>query len=88
VISACDNAESGIVNAKEFIAAHNEYVGNQCFGFDSNGNCTVNIPMFEWRNDEWVVYFYNEQDDENGSVSVTKEEYEFYKHGDHFPRLR
>lgn len=65
-----------------------EYYGNICYGYNSQGVCTMSVPDFQWEEDQWVVYFYNETDDENGSAYVTKEEYEYYKHGDMFPRLK
>ena len=88
LLAGCASADSGRVTKLEFVGAHEEWVGQQCYGYDSKGQCTVQMPIFETVPDCWHVEFHDDPNDLDGDVCVTPEEYAAYRVGDHYPRLR
>lgn len=87
-LGACANATSGKITGKEFSPAHSEFSHFQCFSYDTKGNCTVNMPMYEDLPDRWLIHLYNEQDEEEGTVMVTPQEYDRLKVGQSYPEAR
>ena len=88
VLSACDNATTGQVTSKEFKAAHQEYTGDTCYSYRKDMSCAFSMPNYRWVGDTWRINFYNQKDDENGSATVSPQEYAQYKLGDQFPKAR
>lgn len=70
---------------REFIPAHNEYVGNTCFQVGSNP-CGMSLPQFQWEDDCYHVEFNDSAKDDWGETCLTKEEYAKVKVGDYFTK--
>jgi hypothetical protein len=87
-LTACDNATTGTVTSRQHVPQHDELSYFQCLVYDSKGNCTGQMPVFETVAECWKVNYHNDKDDENGSACVDQRDYETYKLGDQFPHPR
>lgn len=87
-LAGCDMATSGRVTGKEFVPAHSEFSHMQCLVYDSKMNCTASMPMYEDVPDQWLIHLHNDQDDEDGTVSVSRPEYDRIQVGQSFPEAR
>jgi hypothetical protein len=74
--------ESGKVDGKKFIPAYDIF-RMQC-QYANNNACGIQIPVFDHYDECWELYLTAGDDD--GTVCVSKLEYDSYNIGEHYPR--
>lgn len=84
-LAACaDPPKSGYVYDRKF---HPAYYWTQmvCSGYDSKGNCTMNVPIVHYQPDSYELCMMDDKTNKRGCRDATLDEYEHYQIGMHYP---
>lgn len=90
VLGGCDTATSGKIMVKEHQPEY-VYYSTDCVFYSTINNVSM---CMAWASNQHVVPecyylgFYNEQEDENGTVCLPRETWDRYTEGGHYPDPR
>ncbi|WP_439377865.1 hypothetical protein [Amycolatopsis lexingtonensis] len=82
-ISACSSISSGTVTGKEY-EPESTWFSQDCMSYDTKMNCRFYMPTAHTDPECWRLDLVQGEDD--GSVCVSKQDYNSYGAGDFYPR--
>lgn len=85
-LTACqDPPSSGTVTDKHY-EPESSYMTMQCFSYNTNGTCAMNMPVWHTVPPEWMLKVQSDTDpDHVGWVSVDPGTFDRYQVGWHYP---
>lgn len=83
LLAGCGWSGAGVVVGKTKTDAYT-YISFQCYGYDSKGNCTMNMPITNYVPDYYYLQVNSDQDGKVHDVSVNYEYWQNAKSGDRF----
>ena len=79
--------KSGYVERKEYSAAHDD-MQTICYSYDSNGNCTLQVPSVTHYDASWSLCLVSDDRKSHGCVDVDEATWNRYSTGQHYPDPR